>query len=211
MRSTTEIRERSQATLEAMLKLPGMYSFGRCYEGEVRRQLQDLAFIDCRDAELAHELELLHRHGLWGSFGTWGVLANACGSGVDFIQQVAAIYARVAARLGYFIPARRMTSEEWERARDVAEWASVQTRSLTEVKRRYGVPSYQYAGQWSPRALGYAGPYDDAWLYFFFDGDHGDPRLAHLLLPLYPRTRGWITLRCEGDSTRANTAEEGNS
>lgn len=196
MRSAEDIRKRAHEALLALLEVPGMFGVGQGYECIVRAQLDDLAFIDSRETELSHEFELLRQRGPWSQFGTWGALASVFGSRSDFTPQLAAIYAQIAARLGYFVPARRMTAVEWERAGDVAEWATAQPRCVDDVKERYGAPSYE--GNW-PGALGYAGPSDDEWLYFFSDSAQKNPDLELLFLPPLPQTRRWVDLRPKHD------------
>lgn len=196
MKSAAKIRERAQSTLQAMLELPGTQSFGQGYECMVLAQLGDLAFIDSREAELDQELELLRQRGPWSQLGTWGSLTNVFGSGADVTLQLASIYAQVAARLGYFNPVRRLTDIEWKGAGDVVDWATARPRCMADVKERYGEPSYQ--GHW-PCALGYAGPSDEQWLYFFSTSIEKNPSLDLLFLPPRLRTRRWVDLRLKHD------------
>lgn len=93
MGTAIEIRERTAATLESMLMRPHMYGTGQPFEGAVRMQLQDLAFIDSREAALDHELDRLRAYGLFGALGAWGALANAFHDESDYTDQLASIYA----------------------------------------------------------------------------------------------------------------------
>jgi hypothetical protein len=169
MRDAREIRERVQKVLTGMLHRPSMYEEGRSYEGVVRGQLSELAFIDERETELRAAFALLEPRGLWSEYGAWGVLSAALGPG-DHTDELASIYAWVAAQLRYFEAARRLSDLEWARARDVSAWAreSPDVIGMADVVARFGAPSYQRAGQ-TPTVLAYAGPDDAAWLYFDFD------------------------------------------
>lgn len=171
-----------------------MYGTGQAFEGTIRAQLQDLAFIDAREAEL----DLLGARGSFGALGAWGALAGVCRAVSDHTDQLASIYARVAAQLGYLAPARRLTRAEWDRARDVEDWVRREPRLPADVERRFGAPSYKRSGQ-SPRVLGYAGPDDDAWLYFdFSDAGDGD-RLEYVRLPRHPFAASVVDLSSGAD------------
>src|SRR5687767_4729827 len=98
MRNADEIRERAIAQVSGMLLRPSMYGIGQSLEFTIRAQLQDLAFIDGREADLKRLFDDLRDRGLFGPLGSWGVLNGALGAD-DFTDQVASIYARVASRL----------------------------------------------------------------------------------------------------------------
>jgi hypothetical protein len=171
-----------------------MYGVGQSFEAAVRSQLADLAFIDAREAELEPLFAELKARGLFGPLGSWGAIAGAFGNGSDHTDRLASIYARIASQLGYFAPARRLTSTEWRDTDDVDTWARNEPRSAAHVEARFGVPSYRGLGQ-VPRVFAYAGSStDDAWLYFDFDGST-DARLVTVRLPVYPFRDSVVDLR----------------
>jgi hypothetical protein len=142
---------------------------------------------------------------LFGPLGAWGVLASAFQLHADFTDQLASIYARVSTRLGYFAPAHQLTSESWTRTCEVASWVTTQSRSMTDVEERFGVPSYRRAGQ-RPCVLGYAGPNDEAWLYFDFDGSAASRQVEFVRLAVNPFAASIVDLRVQ--TTQESSPEE---
>src|SRR5690349_18787309 len=123
MRTADHIRERAVAQADGMLRRPSMYGIGQSLECTIRAQLQDLAFIDARETELERLFDDLRERGLFGPLGSWGVLSSVLGTG-DFTDEIASIYARLASRLHYFQPARRLPSADIAIAVDGAvAWA----------------------------------------------------------------------------------------
>jgi hypothetical protein len=165
--------------LKAILLRPGMFGSGQSFEITVRAQLADLAFIDEREGELAQAFEDLERNGLWGPLGAWGVLAGLFGPG-NHTDDLAALYARVASKLGYFEPQRRVDSQCWADLQIARDWATRRTRSRVDVEARFGPPSYRSASQ-QPRTFGYTGPLLNAWIIFHFDGSpEGELKWIHV-------------------------------
>jgi hypothetical protein len=193
MRDAAAIRERAREVLTGMLHRPTMYGWGQSYEGVVRGQLHDLAFIDEREEQLASALEELERRGLFSALGAWGVLSARFGPG-DYTDELASIYAHVAAQLGYFQPARRLSDVEWGRVGDLPVWAAAEPRAVADVRARLGEPSYQRLGQ-TPSVLAYVGPNDGAWLYLDF-GEGG--ALRDIRLPVSPFSAACVDLRPAG-------------
>jgi hypothetical protein len=194
MRDAAAIRERAQEVLTGILHRPSMYGVGRSYECVVRGQLGDLAFIDEREAELASALKELERRELFSALGAWGVLSATFGPG-DYTDELASIYAHVAAQLGYFQPARRLSDVEWERISELPVWAGEGPRAVADVRARLGEPSYQRRGQ-APSVLAYAGPNDVAWLYLDFEGG----ALRDIRLPVSPFSAACVDLRPAADA-----------
>ena len=195
MRSAEEIRAGKLSTLQSVLVRPGMWGGGFMYEAAVRGVLQDLAFIDEREPQLEREIDDLRAQRLCSNTGVQGVLAQLDEDEWVVTHRTASVYARVAAQLGYFQPSRRLTAQEWVRAkRDASAWARRAPRTSTDVTARLGPPSYECAGQWPP-VLGYAGPGNDAWLYFDFPNGGAERPLEFVRLPRRPFARCVIDLR----------------
>jgi hypothetical protein len=182
-----------------MLHRPGMYEVGRPFERVVRGALADLAFIDERDDELAAAFAQLRRRGQFSAYGTYGVLCAALGPG-DYTEALASIYACVAAQLGYFEPARRLSDLEWARISNVESWAREKPRSRDDVIARLGPPSYQCPAQ-RPSVLAYAGPNDSAWLYLDLPPDADE--LRGIRLPTAPFATACIDLRARAEEAVA--------
>jgi hypothetical protein len=194
MRDATAIRDRAREVLTGMLHRPSMYGCDQFYEGAVRGQLHDLAFIDEREEELASVLKEMERRGLFSALGAWGVLAARLGPG-DYTDELASIYAHVAAQLGYFQPARRLSDLEWGGVGDLPVWAAEKPRTVADVRARLGEPSYQNLGR-TPMVLAYAGPNDGAWLYL----DFADGALRDIRLPVSPFSAACVDLRPAADA-----------
>jgi hypothetical protein len=194
MRTILEVREQALTHLQGMLLRPSMYGMGGFYEAAVTSQLHDLAFIDSREEELTRALDQLREQGMSGALGVTGALAAALHDDSDHTDELASIYARIAATLGYFVPARRLTAAEWSRARRVRAWATKQPRVMADVEERFGPPSYKRCGQ-GARIVAYAGPTDEAWLYFDFGGDPAHRLLECVRLPVSPFERSLLELR----------------
>jgi len=184
MRTLSQIRDRAQQGLQFMLTRPSMFGTDSSYEGTVRSQLLDLAFIDDRDADLQAAFDQLRADGLFTALGTYGALAAALGGQSDYTNELASIYARVAAHMGYFEPARRLTPEEWERA-CAHDYVAERCATPSDVIERLGPPSYQNAAT-SPPVLAYAGASDHAWLYFDFRVRHEERTLMRVRRPISP-------------------------
>jgi hypothetical protein len=205
MRTAIEIRERAVATLGSMLSRPSMHGVGQSFETVVLSQLSDLAFIDAREGELGILFAALEAQGLFGPLRSWGAVAGAFADSSDHTDRLASIYARIASQLGYFAPVRRLSATEWHEANDVATWARKAPRLSAHVEARFGTPSYRGLGQ-APRVFAYAGPTDDAWLYFDFDGTI-DGRLVAVRRPVYPFRDSVVDLRMRrGDGDSAEDA-----
>lgn len=167
-----------------------MFGEGQAFEGAVLAQLAEIAFIDGEDERWAAERAALEKDGWSGERGCWGVLA-ATNRG-DCTEAIASIYARIAARLGVFEVERRLDAREWSDASACAEaWAREQPRRRGDVETRWGAPSYRGKGA-RPRVLAYAGPTDDAWLYFDLTDDD---EVAFVRVPAAKRTRSIVDLR----------------
>lgn len=201
MRSVDEIRARKLSQLEQVLLRPAMWGQRDTYEVTVYGVLSDLAFIDARDDVFEREMDDLRGQGLFRSRGVHGTLA---GLGVDdgpATDRTASVYARVASRLGYFRPARRLTAAEWRGVARLGPWVRATPRSVEDVQARLGAPSYPHAGQ-HPRVLAYAGPTDDAWLYFDFEQRLEGARLEFVRMPRPSFARSVIDLRRHGRAIR---------
>lgn len=195
MRSAQEIRAAKLEELTSILTRPSMWGTRVLYEAAVRGVLHDLAFIDAREAELEREIDDLRDQRLHTSTGVQGVLERYGDDECSVTDRTASVYARVAARLDYYQPARRLTTREWASARrESAAWARRSPRSRADVEARFGQPSFKGAGQW-PSVLAYAGPTDDVWLYFNFENRVESPRLEIVRLPRRPFPRSVIDLR----------------
>jgi hypothetical protein len=181
MRSVEDIRSRKLACLTSLFEHPSMYGAGQYCEAEILGLLEDLAFIDETSERFERAHEDLRRRGLFGKLGVWGVFAGVAGPG-DHTDRVASVYARLAAALGYLIPARRLTREEWEAARLVEAWVSGGVRRRADIEARFGPPSHVRKGQ-RPTVLCYAGPSDDSWLYFDLVEQGDDPEVEMVRLP----------------------------
>lgn len=184
MRTAEEIRAAKVQQLGHVLTRPGMWGTGLAYEMAVWGVLHDLVFIDEREADLDRLT----------STGVQGALAQFGDDECSVTDRTASVYARVAARLGYYEPARRLTPGEWVRARKgAATWARSGERTLADVEAHFGKPSYEKAS-W-PSVLAYAGAEDDDWLYFDFENRFPNPRLELVRLPRRPFARSVIDLR----------------
>lgn len=193
MRKSSEIRAWIQQNLTGMLLRPGMYGVNQSYEILARMRLSDLAFIDDREKRLALRWKKLERDGYWSQLGMYGALASAVPSLDDYTDRLASIYARVASSMGYFEAARRVPQPEWEQwQREVVPWATAEPRGREDIRARFGEPSYCGSSQYAP-VLAYAGPTDDAWLYFDLEhtGDRGDG-LRYLRLPIRSLRRSLV-------------------
>jgi hypothetical protein len=191
MRTASKIRIHAVDQLTAMLLRPSMWGDNGSYEGTLRGQLHNLAFIDEREAELKREFDALEAQGLFTEIGMWGAFAAAFPA-QNATDRLASAYARVAARLGYFVPARRLTAPEWRAAQRI-EWATKGVVTRADIECRLGPPSYIGSGKW-PCVLGYAGPDDDAWLYFDLT-PAPVLELTCVRLPRHPFERSLVDLR----------------
>jgi hypothetical protein len=193
VRSATEIRTKLLADLKSMLDRPGMYGVEQHFELAVRSRLQDLAFVDDVGGQLDHLFRTLETDGCFGALGAWGALADAMGSSAC-TDQVASIYARIAAALGFFEPARRLTPDEWARAVAAESWAKGGIRRA-DVEALLGTPSYRTQSR-HPRVLAYAGSTDNAWLYVDLGQQaEENPPVEFLRLPRAPFSRSVVSLR----------------
>jgi hypothetical protein len=193
MRGVAEVRARAVKILAAMLTRPSVYATGQAFEATVTSQLADIAYIDDEDDKLAGALAEMRKNGCSGERGAWGVLAST--NRGECTEAVASIYARIAALLGAFEPLRRLGAAEWrEAATGAAAWARSSTRSRADVEACWGPPSYRVTHQW-PGVLAYAGPTDDAWLYFDFVENNRDDALCFVRLPEALRATSIIDVR----------------
>lgn len=179
-----------------MLLRPSMYGVDQSYETLVRGRLSDLAFIDAREKRLELRWKRLERDGYWSQLGMYGALASAVPSLEDYTHRLASIYARVASSMGYFEPARRAPQSEWEEwQREVVPWATAEPRTRADILARFKEPAYCGSSQSAP-VLAYAGPTDDAWLYFDLelaeDSPRGSYRVRYLRLPIRSLRRSLV-------------------
>jgi len=196
MRPSSEIRAHVLSDLTGMLERPGMYGTNRYFEAAVRCRLIDLAFIDGCESRLEEAWASLESAGYWSSLGMHGAFAAAIPSSENLTYQLASVYARIASTLGYFEPARRASHSQWERIqREVEAWATAERRGPADIVARFGEPAYRARGQ-GPWVLGYAGPSDEAWLYFDLESVEGggsyDRRLRYLRLPTKPLRKSLV-------------------
>jgi hypothetical protein len=170
-----------------------MYGIGQSLEGTLRSILYLLAFIDERENERLDAFSTFEKSGFWGPFGTAGALAGALGGGLDQTDEIAAVYARLASRLGYYHLENRVAERDWIELERLQTWPADWPRTASTIEAQLGMPSFRCAGQ-RPTVFAYAGPSDEAWLFLVFSTSE-DQELQSVILPRYPLGPSVIDLR----------------
>lgn len=143
MISIKAFRKRAVDRLQHMLTRPGMYGTRDGLEVLFQNQLYDLALIDERTAEYSERIEDLKERGFYCNTGFSGKLELTfpnCGACSD---ELASLFAEIAAHLGW-LPFERLLSEhEWN---DLRQFARRKRHNKdyrqSEIVARFGTPSH---------------------------------------------------------------------
>jgi hypothetical protein len=137
MRTTREIRRYFVDMLNHALPRLGMYG------GEIaaRHFLSHLAFVECREDELATHYEALQKRGAFLATGVKGAFRQIHDGNSD--QEVGSVYAEIAFQMGYLATDRLLNRREFKSLR-IGLRKTCRTRDFTtkEVQQEFGPPSW---------------------------------------------------------------------
>jgi hypothetical protein len=185
VRTIEEFKARHVETLSDAIKRPGMYGGDSSgVDLHLRMLLEDLCFIDERDADAAIYQPLKERH-LWSSVGIRGPFSRVFHFADDFENELASVYGEMAFRLGYITPTRLLSCIELERIKRDARRFRANDIHAADIQAMFGPASLIVGGRYY-QILCYGT--DDAnhwWLFFDCRFDHrGYVRVARRRLDL---------------------------
>lgn len=143
-RSAADIRERTLARLNAVLRRPGMY--GLDVDLSIGSLLADLGFATEREAALKEEGERLVARGGWSSRGVTGALIDIADVLVE--ERVCSIYAEICHRLGWLDHDAAISDGSYWEARNLGP-GGVRAGEIgleEELRGRFGDPSIRIGG-----------------------------------------------------------------
>jgi hypothetical protein len=161
VRSITEVRQAKLDELSHLIQRPELWALdGRSIQTLIQGAIEDLCFIDEREAEYSAKCEVLYRY---GKLGVAGAFQAVFGETCNYTAEVASVFAEMASSLEYLKPVRQLSSSEWDALtstiRDTFEEVDLRRSAVLEA---VGEPSFDI-GQ---RVLCYAGPSVGDWVAF---------------------------------------------